>query len=281
MTFNISKKDVEERLSSIKIQRQKLDKSVSIFNDDWGVKIHPNSLFIFNAGSGVGKTTWVRQCVKECIRFKRKSLIFSNEELKSSIEQQILDSFRKEYPKMSEEEILERVLNYCYIIDLEDTDELEYYDKVPGLIIAAMEDFRPDIIFFDNITYCTMTEGNDRRKAYDYLPEMVKEFKPLVISEKDYPPIVLIQQGYSVPGALAGESNKDASNTVQPCTHVVQSFRDGKYTILEVQKYRYSGDSGYKRYTKFSYDSYTDNFEFVEEMDDYTPKKQKKRDGAF
>lgn len=278
--YRISKEDIQEQIDSIKIERQKLKEYIHLFNPDWSVVFPKNSFVLITAASGVGKTTFIRQCVKECIRDEKKVLLFSNEELKSNILQQLVDSFLLEFDTMSEDEIIERILTYCYVIDLDDSEDLEYYDRVPSLIMTAIEDFEPDVVFFDQISYCKFATDKKKRNPYEYLADMVNEFKPYINSEELRPPIVLVQQGRSLPGVAAGDSNKDATNTVNAMTHVIQIFREGESTYLEVQKYRNRGTRPYKRYTKFSYDDYYDLFEFEKAMDDYESSKHKRK-GAF
>lgn len=280
MTWKITKEDIQKRKEKIKLERKKLSLSINLFHDEWTVKAHKNALIIVNSASGVGKTTFIRQCIKQAMFDEKRTLVFSNEEQKSQIERMIVDSLLLEDKRLTEDEAIEWLLEYCFIIDFEDTEAVEYYEKVPDLVMMGIEDYDPDLVIFDQISYCNRSESNSRKPAYEYLAQLVSEFKPYINSDQLRPPILLMQQGRSVPGAMAGESNKDATNTVNPATHVIQVFRDEeKGTWLEVQKYRYAPITGYKRYTLFEYDTKFDDFDFIKESNKYED--PKKRKGAF
>ena len=280
MSWTITKEDIQKRKDKIKLERKKLSLSINLFHDKWSVKAHKNSLILVTSASGVGKTTFIRNCIKQALFDDNKTLVFSNEEQKSQIERMIIDSLLLEDKTLTEDEAIEWLLEYCFIIDYEDTEAVEFYEKVPDLVMQGIEDYDPDLVIFDQISYCNRSDTNNRKQPYEYLAQLVNEFKPFINSDEMRPPILLMQQGRSIPGAMAGESNKDATNTVNPATHVIQVFRDeDKGTWLEVQKYRYAPVTGYKRYTLFEYDNRYDDFEFIEQSNTYDD--PKKRRGAF
>ena len=122
-----------------------------------------------------------------------------------------------------------------------------------------------------------MDEEGSRRKAYDYLPELTDYFNGYINSKELRPPIVLYQQGKSVLGENAGDANKDATNTVNAATHVIQLVREGEFTIVETLKYRHAPETGTKRFHKFKYDPFHDDFDFVEKTDIYDQEKKIQR----
>lgn len=276
MSYRVTDKEVEALLGKIELEEEKLENSVQMFHEDWDVQYHLNSLVIITAASGVGKSTFLRQDLKECVYQELQALVFSNEEEKSTILMKVVNSFMKT-EKVSKKKALKEVLRWVTIIDVKDTHDVFFHDKVPDMIMSGIEEYEPDIVFFNNITNCKSNEDGDRRKAFDYLPELVDEFNEYINSEDLRPPIILYQQGKSILGENAGDSNKDATNTVNTATHVIQLVREGEYTIVETQKYRHAPETGTKRFHKFQYDPYYDDFEFIEKTNTYDQEKKRRR----
>lgn len=271
--FKFRKEDVRKQLQEIELEEEKHKSSIKLLHPKWDVNYHLNSLVIVSAPSGNGKSTMMRQDLKECIFQGLDAVVFSNEETKSAILRLIYQSLSIKCPEMTKLEIMEGILEHICIIDYEDCPLLFQYDKIHDLIITAIDDFLPDLVMFNNISKFKKPEGKYRKQAYEFLPELIDSFSEEINSLKIYPPIIFYQQGRGLLGSHAGEGNKDATNTVNTATHVIQVVREGKDTIIETQKYRYPNKKKYHRFHKFAYDFELDEYKHLDAFDEYEKKR--------
>lgn len=257
--INQNDSNLDQRLEN---ETNRLKRTIRLFHQDSGLDLPKNSVLYAVAKSGQGKTTFVRQSIVFALKSELRVLFVQNEQKWITMIHTLLNILIEGGMNEMQAKLLLR--NNLRIIDRHlSKDGVTQADAVCEIITQQSEEFKPDIIFLDQLNKVVSWKGEApkgdlkelTRRAMLHVGQHLG--KHINDEEVLLPPIVITQQSRAFDNIFeANELNWiGCTQNAIDTTHIlyIRRIPNSQVTEMYLEKDREGTCDNKKRYSKWEW----------------------------
>ena len=229
--------------ADIKLQEDRESASWELLQG-WNFSLYANTLTLFAAPEGNGKTMLTTQFCANALRQGKSVCFLGNEESSSAL-------FRRMKERLSGRvDLVSAITDGKFrIITGEDMDVCYQYNKIVPYINDCL--LKYDVVIIDQLNYFTESgDGTSNHELYKAIPKVLSDLKKLINGKVSTPAFIVTQQMFPPPrdknNGLSPETwsmnalLRDSKNSKRQCTSAVMYFFDTVNSTgwLKVDKFR-------------------------------------------